>query len=433
MFARTVVSSVFAAALTVCAGCGDDAEVSGGPSPDTEAAETIADGDAGDGATATDAWVDTGPDTYVKPPGGQCESCETKADCGDAFDCVAMLGGSFCINTCVGATDCSSKFTCDLANASDTVKHCLPPNYSCQGCLVSGCPSDQVCDAVTGKCVVGKVPCTPCNKISDCGPGLKCASLASPEFTTQKLCMPDCSDGSPCPGGSACQKSDAGNVCGFTGLACCYGNCMADPGCATCGGKCILGMCVGCLLDSDCPGGHCETGSHACVNPAGCPFDKPIKLGDGTCGQCVGNSDCTASQMCDLVGHACVKKPLECFACSASYPDCVALNNTWSCVECASDATCAAKKLGTCVTKFFTCSDDVTPTTGPPVGCKQDSDCKNAGLQAFDLACDATITGLCYDKLGKCDNISAFCNVKKGCACGPNGADLSVGKCTCGF
>jgi hypothetical protein len=430
MLGRTGFFSAFLATLLLCAACGDDVEVSGGIAVEDAVAETIADGVTGDETTASDVPSDVAADADVKAPGGQCESCESKSDCGDAFDCVAMLGGTFCLNTCDSAVNCSTKFTCDMANANDPSKHCLPPNYSCAGCLVTGCPNDEVCDAVTGKCVVGKAPCTPCSKVSDCGPGLKCASLSSPDFTTQKLCMPDCSDGSPCPGGSVCEKTDAGNVCGFTGLACCYGNCKADPGCANCGGKCILGTCVGCLLDKDCPGGHCDSESHVCVNPNGCPSAKPIKLADGTCGQCVANTDCKFSQMCDVVTHACTEKPAACFACDALYPDCVKINEAWSCVECTSDATCATKNVGKCNPKTFSCN---LTGEGNPIQCTQDSDCKNAPGTAFDLACDVTGTGVCYDKGGKCDNVSAFCNYYKGCLCQPASADATVGTCSCGF
>ena len=217
-------------------------------------------------------------------------------------------------------------------------------------------------------------------------------------------------------------------------MACCYGaKCQADSGCAKCPGKCILGSCVDCLLDKECPGGHCDTTSHVCVNPAGCPDSKPAKLPDGTCVGCAQDSDCKPGLKCDATVHACIAAPLTCKACNNPYPDCVQLNGAWSCVECASDATCAAKKLGTCSLKTYTCSGDSTSGGDPYAPCKADSDCQNVGGSAFDLACDATTTGLCYDKSLKCDNIVAFCNSKQGCTCQPLGADTPIGTCSCGF
>lgn len=436
MTMRTVFLPVFAAALLLCHACGDDQQVSGLAGADSADDLAIAADSFTSQDTASEVMQDIAADVTASAPGGQCHACETKADCGEAFDCIALLSGSFCSLPCGSALDCSDKFTCDLASSTDTLKHCLPPKYACEGCVATGCPSDQICDPMSGKCVTGKAPCTPCQKVSDCGPGLKCATLASPDFSTQKICMPDCSNNAYCQPGSLCQKTDAGNVCGFTGLACCYGDkCQADPGCAKCPGKCILGSCVACLLDSDCSDGHCDTTSHQCVNTVGCPAEKPALLDDGTCVQCAKDSDCKPGKKCDTTAHACVANPLTCKACSEFYPDCVQINGTWACVECTSDATCAAKNAGTCSTQAFSCSKqgDPGPTTG---NCKQDSDCKNFGTSAFDLACDATATGLCYDKSMKCDNIVAFCNGKKGCICqpeGPSGPDVVVGKCTCGF
>ncbi len=432
MFARIVSAGLFAAAVIACAGCGDDADVSGAAEADAADDAAIAADGLAAVDTVADVATDAAADVTAAAPATQCEACETTADCAPAFDCVALLNGSFCIGRCTSVLDCSSKFTCDVAASTDASKHCLPPKYACEGCVVSGCPIDQVCDVPTGKCVVGKAPCTPCQSLSDCGPGLKCAALASPDFSTQKICMPDCSANASCPAGSLCQKTDAGTACGFTGLACCYGpSCKPDAGCATCPDKCILGACVACLVDSSCPGGHCDTTSHACVNVAGCPPDKPIKLADGSCGQCAATSDCGKLQICDKAAHACIADPITCQACNAPYPDCVQINATWSCVQCSSDATCAAQKLGTCSTQTFTCSGNSgggDPITG---GCKQASDCQNLGT-AFDLACDATGTGLCYDKAGKCDNISAFCNVAKGCSCVAAGTG-TLGTCSCGF
>ncbi len=436
MIARTVFFGVFAMALLLCPACGDDTQVFGQGQVDAESDLAIASDVGGDATPTADSSADITEDTTAAAPGGQCQSCESKADCGESFDCIALLNGSFCINKCQSALDCSSKFTCDKADTKDPGLHCLPPNYACAGCLVTGCPTEQICDPISGKCGVGKAPCTPCKKPSDCGPGLKCAALASPDFTTQTLCMPDCSNNAYCPQGSVCQKTDAGNVCGFTGLACCYGSqCQAEPSCANCAGKCILGSCVACLLDTECPGGHCDGTSHKCVNTAGCPDAKPVKLADGTCAQCGKDSDCKPGKKCDTMAHACIADPNTCKACNAPYPDCVQVNGTWSCVECASDATCAAKNAGTCSSITFACSawGDPEPTTG---NCKQDSDCKNFGPTAFDLACDATTSGLCYDKSLKCDNIVAFCNGAKGCTCQPTGAkgpDVVVGKCSCGF
>ncbi len=432
MSTRAVSCWLFCVGGLLFASCGDDAQITGLGSDDVPSDSAIAVDTALELDTPSDATTDAAVADVPKALSNACQSCENTADCAENLDCIALLNGSFCAPKCTTAADCSAKFTCDKADVKDAAPHCLPPNYSCEGCLATGCPSDQVCQPVTGKCVTGKAPCTPCKTATECGPGLKCAALASPDFSTQTICMPECGPDGSCPAGAVCQKTDGGNVCGFTGLACCYGNCKPDAGCAKCPDKCILGSCVACLVDSNCPGGHCDTTTHTCVNTIGCPPDAPLKLSDGTCGECVVNTDCKAGKMCDVSVHKCIPIPYDCQVCVAPYPDCFQVNGNWSCVECTSDATCAAQKKGTCNPKTFSCSSG-TPTVDPGVPCTKDSDCKNFGGTAFDLTCDATATGLCYDKSLKCDNIAAFCNAPSGCLCLPDSPTATVGSCSCGF
>lgn len=355
MRAHSLFFGLFLVTAVVLTGCGDDTQVSGLPGEDVTSDIAIAANVTETADVPTDVATDIAAEVTVSAVGGQCQACDSEAECDEAFDCIALLNGSYCINRCQSATDCSSKFTCDKADSKDSLLHCLPPNYSCAGCLATGCGGDQVCDPSSGQCVAGKPPCTPCKKASDCGPGLKCATLASPDFSTQTICMPECTSNGGCQPGSLCQKTDAGNVCGFTGLACCYGaKCQPDAGCSQCPGKCILGACVQCLLDKECPGGHCDTTSHQCVNTVGCPAEKPVKLSDGTCAQCGQNSDCKPGKVCDT-GHKCIAEPTICKACNEPSPDCAQVLGEWTCVACTSDATCAAAGTGTCDLKTFAC------------------------------------------------------------------------------
>ena len=103
----------------------------------------------------------------------------------------------------------------------------------------------------------------------------------------------------------------------------------------------------------------------------------------------------------------------------------------------------------TCDPKTYTCSG-TTQGGAPDKGtCKTAADCTAAAGPAtkFDLECD-TDSGLCYDKNGTCDNISAFCNTKAGSTCKeqgglpgggipglpapPSGTQPGSGVCSCG-
>ena len=347
--------------------CGDEFPLE--PAPPGVGGPDVSDVHIGWDAAPPDdaAWPETAADTaaadvaVVAALGGQCQACETDADCLAEFSCRVLLNGSFCSRRCTGALDCSTQYTCVAAAGESGATFCTPPNYACEGCLATGCPDPLRCDAASGKCVVGKGACAPCSKVSDCAVGLACTALASPGFATNLMCMPECSAGNACPAGSLCQKTAAGNTCGFTSLACCYGACKANPACSQCPDACILGQCVGCLLDSACPGGHCDTTSHTCVNGVGCPADKPVLLGDGTCGQCAGNADCSGGLVCDIGDHICLESPASCSDCTGDLPDCVPLKGKAKCVMCTADAACAAKKWGTCDLKSFTCSAVLPP------------------------------------------------------------------------
>lgn len=300
-------------------GCGDDFAVIAG----TEDSGSVADSgftveilNSSDGSSeSTDAVSDLAEEISssdaVISLGGPCAACQTTGDCnGPQFECVALLNGNFCASVCASTDDCSSGFTCDKISDGATTRNCIPAKFACDGCLVTGCPSGHKCDVNSGKCVSGKGSCQPCSKPADCGPGLKCAALASNDTKTQTLCMPECGNGSPCGSGGVCQKTGAGNVCGFTGLACCYGaSCKVDSGCSKCPSKCVLGGCVDCLLDSDCPGGHCDITGHTCVTPGGCPKDKPFKTTDGTCVSCLVDADCSPGKSCSSESGKCVKTP----------------------------------------------------------------------------------------------------------------------------
>ena len=395
------------------------------------------------GTPGTDAT--TQPDTSTGP-NLACQACKVDADCGDAsYQCITLLNGTFCAKKCSTVGECPAAFKCDKADTKAANNNCLPPNYSCDGCLVTPCDPGQSCVASTGQCAVVKQQCDSCNSQLDCADGLKCVQIGS----AGKVCAPTCDGGGACPDNSTCQKTVVGNICAYQASTCCYGaNCTVASACSSCADKCFGGACVACLNDGQCPGGTCDANSHTCITSGACQAPTPIKLADGTCVECTSDTHCGSSTVgpkCDLSTHKCAATSAsnQCAACVAPYPGCVQLNGTWSCVECTTDADCAAKNAGTCNGTTYTCKGTVSGGTGPTSGnCKSDADCQNAGTTTFTLACD-TSSGLCYDTTGQCDNISAFCNSAKGSSCVQassipglptgtgTGANPGVGTCSC--
>ena len=151
----------------------------------------------------------------------------------------------------------------------------------------------------------------------------------------------------------------------------------------------------------------------ACVAPFGRCLDLQ---GSWFCVGCATDADCVgAGSVCHKPSYSCLEGsglPYECAVCVNENPACLSYGGVWYCAECVTDADCAAKNAGGCQAATFTCSD----TVPLPVACTRDTDCFNHNGAAFDLACDVT-RGHCWDRLGRCDDVSAYCRSDLGSAC----------------
>jgi hypothetical protein len=417
--------------------------------------------DAGDSTAADTAEtvedVPVGSDVVVTPPDNSCSTCAKDEDCGADKQCIQLLSGFYCVKKCTEFNDCTSGFTCEKVSAdSSTQKHCVLPSYDCAGCAVDGCGAGEKCNLKVSPPVCGavKAQCEDCQLDKDCDNGFRCVKQGS-----SKVCAPDCSNGQVCPDKSTCTAfvGVPGKACAFQSAACCYGA-TCTVSCTGCSAdKCIAGKCVDCTADSHCTGGSCNLTSHSCTTAGSCASETPIKLSTGVCVQCTNNTHCSGianSPVCNAATNKCEASTAsnECAACGGAYPGCVEINGTWSCVECTTHDDCKAKDAGTCSAKTYTCSGTVAGPGKTTGDCKSDVDCVNSGTTSFDLACD-TKTGLCYDKAGGCDNVTAFCNAGKGSVCQsltdmmsggagglpipggsglPSGGGPLDGKCTCG-
>ncbi len=390
-------------------------------------AQSFASGDVtntGDQTSTSDAVV--GGDVSVAAdtagtPGkvSFCSACKTDVDCGTGWRCQLLLneGNShFCLPKCTDNAGCPAGVICSDGGDSSGDKACIPPNWMCDGCSVTPCAEGTACDYTKQppSCIKAAATCDTCDATDDCAAKDFCVDVDG----NGKRCVPRCDGGQDCGAAATCQAFPGGiEACAWQADTCCYGpDCKATSACAGCPDKCVAGACVDCTKDDHCTDGTCNLVNNTCVKSA-CPKGKQQDP-SGACVDCLGPTHCDPGQIC--VSGKCEVQTQDnvCKLCQEPYPACATVNGQPACVECAKDEDCKAKKAGTCDTKTYTCSGTTTGG-GPETGdCKTDEDCKKkAGATSkFDLACHVG-SGLCYDKNGFCDNISAFCNKKAGSEC----------------
>lgn len=373
------------------------------------------------GSTDLDATVAPKDGGGTKPGGSQmCKACTNSAECGQGWRCEVLLnkegGDHFCVKVCSGDEQCTDGVKCTLVDDTAKISACIPPNYKCDGCAVGGCSEGQKCDFQKDPpvCIKSVATCGVCDQPGDCGPADLCLDIDG-----VKRCIPSCSNGEQCGKAASCQTF-LGEMqgCSFHASSCCYGDsCTPSEACVQCPNKCVAGKCAECTKLEHCPEGTCDLKTHTCVKDA-CPKDKPHKDTNGTCVECLDPTHCKSGDIC--VGGTCKTESKDnvCKLCKEPYPACADINGSPACVECTNDDQCKAKDKGSCDPKTYTCTGTFQGGGKESGDCKTDEDCKKtAGATTkFDLACD-TGTGLCYDKNGYCDNITAFCNTKAGSEC----------------
>ncbi len=302
-------------------------------------------GDAGYGACVACA---SGADCAGNPNGSHCDldggpgwtftcSCLTAADCGLGLSCYHAGYDSFCTSYCSGGADCPPGYFCDPG------KTCRPRcdnGGPCQG-------PDPICDlndagGQNGETLDGSVP------------GL--------------VWCYGCLTGNDCPSGQTCSYS---HVCG---------PCQIDSQCAS--GACVNGTCL-----SACDGGACPSGQV-------CDTDG-FFYGRGFCYQCLSPIDCPDGQGCNSMTHTCGScmgptfygvangdgGPFDC-------PPGDVCSNYWTPgLEGACLQTCDTRG---CPADHPICAvlPALTPDHKLCFGCLQDSDCADAGPNAW---CDTSV------------------------------------------
>lgn len=302
---------------------------------------------------------------------------------------------------CQADADCPSSQICDLASGK-----CVAPTV----CVTnSDCPSPQGCNLSTGTCY--NPPPTTCSSNNDCSSSERC------NFTTH-LCV-------QCISASDCDSTPTTPLCSSSGhcVQCtsnlnCHNNTPSTPVCDP------AGTCVQCNSSADCvpgfsPHNTCNLATKTCVGcltNTDCPSTTPLcNSTTNTCYQCAGDSDCTTINFgntphCDTNTNLCQQclTNTDCPG-ATGLCDLNAQPNTNQCT-CGFGNLCP---IGTTCNNFF-CHNNK---------CNSDSDCTtiNSGLTPH---CNANNTCVQCSTNSDCpDPVFKDCNQATG-QCGCAGSTL---------
>ena len=428
-------------ALTV--GC-DGRSVVGGVTDDARPPiNDLADITAPDGPAPDDAPDATPPDDVsdasdvgdATPPPDGAPRCSADNDClatpaTPLCDRAAMR----CVARCTLNLDCASSPTAPICDP--TSGRCIARCMSNMDCASS--TAGPLCDTVTGRCVAR------CTMNSDC------LSPTAPVCdTVTGLCVARCTTDTDCAGNALAPLCEPRlNRC----VARCTMNsdCLGNPSgsvCDTGSGRCVQSCNTNADCTSDSSRPVCDATAGRCV--ARCAMNSDCRGATPVCntatGNCVGclaaNDTCPAGQYCDGASNTCVRGCRNDEGCApgvevdAGVADAGAVDaglldgspidagpvvvpgrrcevTTHACVECVTDAHCAAGML---------CVGNVCVA-----GCNATRPCPG------EQACCA---GACVDRVtnvshcGMCDNRCATPNAMPVCM----NAMCAVGACTAPF
>lgn len=287
-----------------------------------------------------------------------CAPCDTSLFCGPTCSpcgaatpfCINRNGDNTCVE-CLEDSDCRDGFQCDPA--TNTCNECNVDADCGRGeiCVDRTCVTCDTSDACAGnscnccptgpggqpmQCTAvepgGPPVCVECTSNEDCASGLcdlQAGHCVDVLFSNQRsdccgeqcvTCPADYPFCLPGPIGTACAQCRWDTDCS-EGNFCLSGQCLpctrdrhCGPRCGSCGGDtpfCLDGQiparseCVGCVDDSQCPGGTCNPETHQCdpVCTLSCAPDTYC-LGD-QCVECLADTQCPCGGTCDLSTNTC--------------------------------------------------------------------------------------------------------------------------------
>ena len=289
---------------------------------------------------------------------------------------------------------------------------CAPPRTVCEGgacvagCLDAGCPDDETCGALTGRCeppalgelsdacsddadcrsglcfelgsVVGRRCIQACGSHLDCPVGFACADYLGAKTCIAARFFEDATfsagDGSACSAGGECRSGYCGDGARCVGTCAESADCAGADGCrwTPVTGETYLAACTGtgpgagrtgdrCAVDADCAEGVC--------------------YGDGICADlCGSTADCPSGTVC---------APVDYSVCPSATSPCTQwqVNLVKACVQAPAGALGNVPLGGPCAVGSD-CRDAFCDTAaGQCVGtCSTDADCaagQRCGIEAY--------------------------------------------------
>ncbi len=335
---------------------------------------------ARDGLDPTDSTATPDDDTLHSV----CVMCFDDSDCSEGFACVPIDGAKVC--SCVDDGDCRNGFSCN-PYGTPPVNVCVPEPFVCPSCsFQSPCADGKCCDMNTGSCMDCLTECQACENDFQCAPGSRCFVMTGLSYG---VCLAECTDG----------------VCGDTLLYTCQSRGSGVEVCVP--------------ADDTCPA---------------CTRDRPIRLPDGTCVQCVDDDDCVlmygSPTLCNEL-HRCESFTPCDGLCTYDFPVCTVIDGKEQCVRCVDDDDCQAQEGGSdCICTgepLFACVNSYGGLCGEEGDCvstcSDSGDCP-PGPEDTTLDCvhqpDLSY-GFCVDPSGHCDGGSSRC-----CGAGQACYDLLV-------
>jgi hypothetical protein len=189
-------SSVISGTVDAAAACGNacdvgavDATTTGTGQTDSGTGQTDASAPCGNACDESNPICDN--TTMTCRPPQSCDLCNVDADCGSKYQCYAFKGQKMCA---ANGTSCESSGYCctvQLAGNGYSTLSCNP-NVSCTqpGGLAALPPRAGATDGGTADATAstGAPRCYPCDRDSDCEPGLVCGQpQGGPSIT---MCVP---------------------------------------------------------------------------------------------------------------------------------------------------------------------------------------------------------------------------------------------------
>lgn len=386
------------------------------------------------------------------------EFCDDgNADSGDGCDENCTIENGF---TCTSNNDCVSGL-CDQSVAP----------FTCEEIDICGngtIEMDEVCDDGN---IVPSDGCDALCKLEngeECRTSMECASGICDGTLQPAKCEPSgaCGNSTPEPGegcddgntiiGDGCDENckleDENNCVGDRnceeGLICnadrkCVLACQSDEDCD--GKTCDSGQCINCADDTDCAASEtCNLTNNQCE--ANCESDDECfpsgfcSETSSSCVECRDTLDCLSEEVCVegiCDGPACHPNDTNCDTKCEMKADCKNPRNSQceieskACVECLETSHCADGEI--CDRDFAckpacdsdaNCADGKCSPDGQCVGCLTTADCENGECSAETLSCE-----IACEKSEECAD-GFYCTSQKRCNQGcDNDDDCTMGTC----